>query len=197
MSQSRIRNSYRTFNLFTVATIALALSATSIRAEQQAASADEWTIEIVPRSTLVVDRGVLAENERPIITPLRTAQVEGGSQPPETVPAPPRPGDEDPETPPETQAAAVPFDASLYKSIYSSIPFSRAEYVANPGYRHQATMSIILGQPYAVTPVNYRPQVLDSHPLKWRPGRTVFGYRPLYLRSYWWPGYYGRPYWAY
>jgi hypothetical protein len=62
-------------------------------------------------------------------------------------------------------------------------------------------MSIMLGQPYSPSLGNYTPQVLDSHPVRVRQGRIVFGYRPLFLRSYLWGwggGYYGRPYgWAF
>ncbi len=45
-------------------------------------------------------------------------------------------------------------DSRSYREIYNSIPFSRAEYDANPGYRHQATMEIMLGQlhPIIVAP---------------------------------------------
>ena len=45
-------------------------------------------------------------------------------------------------------------DARSYREIYNSIPFSRTEYDANPGYRHQATMEIMLGQlhPIIVAP---------------------------------------------
>lgn len=45
-------------------------------------------------------------------------------------------------------------DSRSYREIYSSIPFSRAEYDANPAYRHQATMEIMLGQlhPIIVAP---------------------------------------------
>ena len=45
-------------------------------------------------------------------------------------------------------------DSRSYREIYNSIPFSRAEYDANPAYRHQATMEIMLGQlhPIIVAP---------------------------------------------
>ncbi len=33
-----------------------------------------------------------------------------------------------------------------YRAIYDSIPFSRAEYEANPSYRHDATMEFLFGQ---------------------------------------------------
>lgn len=34
-----------------------------------------------------------------------------------------------------------------YRAIYNAIPFNRAEYVANPAYRHDATMELLTGQP--------------------------------------------------
>jgi len=37
-------------------------------------------------------------------------------------------------------------DASNYQEIYDSIPYSRAEYLANPGYRHDAAMEILFGE---------------------------------------------------
>ena len=33
-----------------------------------------------------------------------------------------------------------------YTQVYNAIPFSRAEYEANPGYRHEATMEFLFGQ---------------------------------------------------
>lgn len=33
-----------------------------------------------------------------------------------------------------------------YRSVYNSIPFSRAEYDANPSYRHDSTMEFLFGQ---------------------------------------------------
>ena len=41
---------------------------------------------------------------------------------------------------------AAPHAAADYRSVYASIPFNRAEYVANPTYRHDATMEILTGQ---------------------------------------------------
>jgi len=34
----------------------------------------------------------------------------------------------------------------LYRQVYNAIPFSRAEYDANPSYRHDATMEFLFGQ---------------------------------------------------
>ena len=33
-----------------------------------------------------------------------------------------------------------------YRDIYFAIPFNRAEYNANPSYRHEATMEILFNQ---------------------------------------------------
>ncbi|MCG6156718.1 hypothetical protein [Rubinisphaera margarita] len=33
-----------------------------------------------------------------------------------------------------------------YQAVYDSIPFSRAEYLANPSYRHEATMEMLFGE---------------------------------------------------
>lgn len=51
-------------------------------------------------------------------------------------------------------SASARKDSRSYREIYNSIPFNRAEYDANPGYRHQATMEIMLGQlhPIIVAP---------------------------------------------
>lgn len=36
--------------------------------------------------------------------------------------------------------------ASSYAEVYNSIPFRRSEYLANPNYRHEATIEILIGQ---------------------------------------------------
>lgn len=43
-----------------------------------------------------------------------------------------------------------------YRRVYASIPFSRTEYDANPGYRHEATMELLLGElrPRIVAPAS-------------------------------------------
>lgn len=50
-----------------------------------------------------------------------------------------------------TPAAAPPWAAypayrPSYAEVYASIPFIRTEYLANPSYRHEATMEILFGQ---------------------------------------------------
>lgn len=45
-----------------------------------------------------------------------------------------------------------------YTDAYRSIPFSRAEYLANPGYRHDAAMEILFGQMRPTTVVKQMPE---------------------------------------
>ena len=90
-----------------------------------------------------------------------------------------------------------------YKKIYNSIPYSRAEYLANPAYRHEATMELMFGElrPTTVhkhdTPrriYNLPPsnadgvrQVAQPTPWNWYgPGYSPVGYFPARY-PYWSP----------
>lgn len=59
-----------------------------------------------------------------------------------------------------TAGAEAAFPAGItpaaYAEVYNSIPFRRSEYLANPSYRHEATIEILLGQirPKTVTTVS-------------------------------------------
>jgi hypothetical protein len=46
----------------------------------------------------------------------------------------------------ESLPAVVPGLVGDYQSVYDAIPFSRAEYDANPTYRHDATMEFLFGR---------------------------------------------------
>jgi|GEM_PF-3589232 hypothetical protein len=66
-------------------------------------------------------------------------------------------------------------DPAEYRRVYASIPFSRAEYDAYPGYRHEATMELLLGQlrPRFFSPSRTRPSI-----------RVNVGWpQPFYLRN--------------
>ena len=54
-----------------------------------------------------------------------------------------------------------------YASVYESIPFNRAEYEANPGYRHDTTMEILFGKLRdTVIYQNYSPRpIINSYRL--------------------------------
>lgn len=63
-------------------------------------------------------------------------------------PVPPLPDPMTVATPAESPVQpAVPSDGvQAYRKVYDAIPFSRAEYDANPGYRHDAAMEFLFGQ---------------------------------------------------
>jgi hypothetical protein len=60
---------------------------------------------------------------------------------------------------PDTSSIAVPVAAGTpgdeYRRIYQSIPFNRAEFNANPSYRHDSTMEILTGIPRHQTIVQH------------------------------------------
>ncbi len=58
----------------------------------------------------------------------------------------------------EAEAEVEEFDEMTYWKIYRSIPFRRAEYDANPSYRHDATMEILTGKPRNVIIHKVQPQ---------------------------------------
>lgn len=61
-----------------------------------------------------------------------------------------------------------------YWRVYRSIPFLRSEYVANPSYRHDATMEILFGQ--------LRPTVVQKLPAQPRPHNTLFPFENNFIR---------------
>lgn len=98
---------------------------------------------------------------------------------------------------PGTTPAAVPAQVSLvrlYSQVYNAIPFSRAEYNANPSYRHDATMEFLFGQ--------LRPTVIQrgTTVIKQRPSAMPYGYpaySPYGFNSYFYPFYNQGLYWLY
>lgn len=61
-----------------------------------------------------------------------------------------------------------------YWRVYRSIPFLRSEYIANPSYRHDATMEILLGQ--------LRPTVGKQQAPQPRPHHTLFPFENNFYR---------------
>lgn len=50
-----------------------------------------------------------------------------------------------------------------YEEVYRSIPYQKAEYLANPGYRHEATLEVMFGQLRPKTVVSqYEPQTVPT-----------------------------------
>lgn len=60
-------------------------------------------------------------------------------------------------------------NSSEYRRIYDSIPFSRAEYRVNPGYRHDSTMEILTGNARHQTIVQHNHEHKDKEPVKRQP----------------------------
>ncbi|MCA9039666.1 MAG: hypothetical protein KDA65_04890 [Planctomycetaceae bacterium] len=123
-----------------LATLALGFSLINITV---ASEGEGWKIEITPRFTL--DR-----NTKQTLHPVRqTAHFRVAQAETLTVPEPESElasTTQMPQINPAYTMTEIP--VPNYNQIYKSIPYSRAQYLANPSYRHDATMSIILGQPY-------------------------------------------------
>lgn len=84
--------------------------------------------------------------------------------------------------------------AHHYTEVYNQIPFSRSEYDANPAYRHDATMELLLGQ---IRPVTYQTTNVNVTTGGWSPwinyyrgfwgypwGYQPFGYYAPRYRTY-------------
>jgi hypothetical protein len=108
----------------------------------------KWSVAIGSRPA--ADTGI-------VITPavaLNQAQDQApaGEPGPKITPAIPAPVQEPPAIAEGTDPLAL---SARYAAVYSSIPYSRALYEANPSYRHDATMELLLGE--------LRPTVIQRH----------------------------------
>ena len=66
-----------------------------------------------------------------------------------------------------------------YWEVYSSIPFLRSEYQANPTYRHDATMELLFGK--------MRPMTIVRYPMSRQPsngGNLTYPYRRTRISNY-------------
>lgn len=81
----------------------------------------------------------------------------------------------------------------LYPQVYNAIPFSRAEYQANPSYRHDATMEFLFGQMRSTVIQRGTTVVNHRDPAGYAPSPV---YSPYGFNSYYYPFYTGyyRPY---
>lgn len=97
-------------------------------------------------------------------------------------------------------------NGKTYREVYDSIPFSYTEYLANPGYRHEAAMEILFGQMRPTTVhKEYTPQVvpdptpslyqpfLFAHPEQWIYRYTDYRYNWFLSPEYYAP--YGKFRW--
>jgi hypothetical protein len=93
----------------------------------------------------------------------------------------------------QPDGSVVEFDPAEYSRIYKSIPFRRAEFNNNPGYRHDATMEILTGNAHHQTIVRHNhehPAPVQTVPAPLRPSRVL----TPFSGSFWFPGsLYGPP----
>lgn len=84
---------------------------------------------------------------------------------------------------PDDGITAIPAQAQLYRDIYFGLPFIRAEYNANPSYRHDTTMELLFNQ--------MRPTVIQRGTTNVNNyGPYGGGYGAGYGYGYWDPPYY-------
>lgn len=82
---------------------------------------------------------------------------------------------QDPDVP-VSAASGTTAPRMSYVEAYNSIPFSRAEYEANPGYRHEAAMELMTGVPRPVTNVRMTVPYFSRYPDFFRYRDAVFPY---------------------
>jgi hypothetical protein len=133
-----------------------------------------WTIRIspaIPASSPVTDAPVLPpapETTEVAINPAIPAATTVVAQPVaedfgiQIIPAKPR---------------DVAMNDKAYDDVYRSIPYSLTEYLANPSYRHDATMEVLFGALRPTTVHRDVPAQIPETP-EWTP------YRP-YLNAHW------------
>ena len=89
---------------------------------------------------------------------------------------------------------ATKADSAEYRRVYNSVPFSRAEYKANPNYRHDSTMEILTGNARHQTVINHNfehKQPVKRIPQPARPSRVLtpvsgfFMFSPLWYNRLW------------
>jgi len=160
----------------------------------QAADRDDWKISITPRIVAKPGQEPMLKHDTKTVVFAAAQDAQPEAVPPavpeEAAAAPPATSNELPVIrprikPEQAQATIEP----NYTDVYKSIPFSRAEYLANPSYRHEAALSLILGQPVITNgPKTVEPRVKPTQQyLPW--SRATFG------GSYLYQGYFG-PYYG-
>jgi hypothetical protein len=167
------------------ASVALFLTATvPVLAVDSVSPSDPWKVTIRPRVRVAQADGNLPVPTPPSAAPVPTPANEGvqpkvapapSAQPSPEPPAPSLPTPAEPESRParvESGIVIIPMAAKdcttthtgmTYREAYASVPYSLTEYLANPGYRHDAAMEIMFGQMRPTTiQKNYTPQVIEE-----------------------------------
>jgi hypothetical protein len=128
---------------------------TAFPASAGAANKDSWEIRILPATKLSLAQSgpatsapAPAAREPATDASTRTYESQAGARPSGQLRIIPGP-----------RHSAAPGGRPSYADVYRSIPFSWAEYAANPSYRSQAALGLMLNQmPYPSTSATQVPQ---------------------------------------
>ncbi len=166
--------SYRFWFYVGVAAVLFVMSGRSRAGEVTVRSDDgqPWTIEIRPAARAAAAPLVPPAPEAIDVVPARLGLQLAAAQNLAIA----APGVDGIEIQPGPDGSVV-VNGQSYDAVYNSIPFSRAEYLANPGYRHEATMEILFGTLRPTTVHKNVPAQAEPEPL-WTP------YRP-YIFAEW------------
>jgi len=150
--------------------LALALAGAQASAARPVADAD-WQVAIVPEQTA-------GDADAPLVPPAPEPALALQVQPP----APAEPTSAGISITPAETAPAVEVNGRTYEGVYRSIPFNHIEYMANPSYRHEATMEILFGQLRPMTIVkDQQPQpIVNQIPSPYQPYRYSLSERWQY-----------------
>lgn len=138
-------------------------------------SSDTTPVMATPAADIVIQPAAFTEESPTIHVQTDDAPV-SPPLPLEDTELPPAAAEPVPSASPASPALA---HATRYAEIYASIPFSRTEYDANPSYRHDATMELLLGQPRprpAVQQTSVNVDVNSGSGWGWPYYRTPYGY---------------------
>jgi len=79
---------------------------------------------------------------------------------------------------PDSAASGIPVAPKMtYAQAYAQVPFSRSEYEANPGYRHDAALELMFGVLRPITVVRQTTPYFSRYPDMFRHPRTVYPYQ--------------------
>lgn len=77
---------------------------------------------------------------------------------------------------PVSAASGIPVPRMTYAQAYAQVPFSRSEYEANPGYRHDAALELMFGVLRPMTVMRQSTPYFSRYPDLFRYRYSVFPY---------------------
>lgn len=80
---------------------------------------------------------------------------------------------------PVSAASGIPSLRMSYAEAYAQIPFSRSEYEANPGYRHDAALELMFGAMRPMTVMRHTTPYFSRYPDLFRYRYPVFPYSTM------------------